>query len=189
MVGAAGGGFRTVDRAPTTNNCASIESLHREDPMTDSSLAPAASEAVPEVAPEAAPEAVSEQMPVPLKPHRYPLWLVGVAAIVVGAVIYSATLAPPYIHAQLTMWRADAALAKGDRPTAEADYRDVLRIFPTSRSVRLEMAILLLADRDVERQNEGLTYLEDMKLGKSEWARVSAVLPERFRGLFHTVKK
>jgi hypothetical protein len=35
----------------------------------------------------------------PLKPHRYLIWLLGFAALVVAAVAYSATLIPPYFEA------------------------------------------------------------------------------------------
>jgi hypothetical protein len=126
---------------------------------------------------------------VPLKPHSYPIWLVGVAALVVAAAAYSATLAPPYLSAQFSMWRGEAALNKGDRAAAEAHYLEVLQAFPASKPARIEIAIALLGDSAEAQQQRGLAYLEGVELDKYEWRRVGAVLPARFRDQFHTVTK
>jgi hypothetical protein len=126
---------------------------------------------------------------VPLKPHSYPLWLVAVAFLVAGAVVYSAVLVPPYLGAYASMRRAEAALEKGDRTAAETQYLDVLRAFPTSKSARIEIAVILLADPAETRQQRGLDYLAGIELDKYEWRRVSAVLPERFQDRFQIVKK
>ncbi len=127
--------------------------------------------------------------PVPLKPHSYPLWLVAVAFLVAGAVAYSAIIVPPYLRAQNTLWRAEAALEKGDRAAAEVQLLDVLRTFPTSKAARIDIAVMLFADPDKAQQERGLGYLSGIALDKHEWRRVSAVLPERFKDLFQTVKK
>jgi hypothetical protein len=126
---------------------------------------------------------------IPLKPHRYPLWLVAVALVVTGALVYSAILVPPYLGAYLTMRHAEGALAKGDRGAAQALFLDVLQAFPSSKSAHIEIAILLLADPAEAQQQRGLDYLNGINLDKYEWRRVSAVLPERFRNRFETVKK
>jgi len=126
---------------------------------------------------------------VPLKPHSYPLWLAAVAFLVACAVVYSAVLVPPYFGAYASMRRAEVALEKSDRAAAEAQYRDVLRAFPTSKSARMEMAIILLADPAEARQQRGLDYLAGIELDKYQWRRISAVLPARFQDRFQTVKK
>ncbi len=66
---------------------------------------------------------------------------------------------------------------------------EVLRAFPSSKSARIEIATLLLADPQEGQQLRGLDYLGGIELYKYEWQRVSAVLPERFRNRFETVKK
>jgi hypothetical protein len=48
---------------------------------------------------------------------------------------------------------------------------------------------MLLADPEKAQQERGLGYLGGIVLGKHEWKRVSAVLPERFKDQFETVKK
>jgi|ERR1700678_1734881 hypothetical protein len=131
----------------------------------------------------------SPEAPVPSKPHSYPLWLVAAALLVACAVVYSATLVPPYLGAYASMRRAGAALEKGDRVAAEVQFLDVLRAFPSSTSARIEIAIMLLADPAEARQQSGLDYLAGIKLDKYQWRRVSAVLPERFQDRFQTVKK
>jgi len=124
-----------------------------------------------------------------LAPHSYPLWLAAVAFLVACAVVYSAVLVPPYLGAYSSMRLAESALEKGDRAAAEAQLLDVLRAFPTSKSARIEIAIVLLADPAEARQQAGLDYLAGLKLDKYQWRRVSAVLPERFQDRFQTVKK
>jgi len=131
----------------------------------------------------------SSVAPAPLKPHRYPAWLVAFTALILGVVVYSATLIPPYLNAFVALRRAEAAVAAGDRATAEARLLDVLRVFPSSKAARIEMAVLLLADPSEARQRRGLDYLGGITLGRYEWQRVSAVLPENFRGAFSPVKK
>jgi hypothetical protein len=96
---------------------------------------------------------------------------------------------PPYLRAQNAMWRAEAALEKGDRGAAEVQLLDVLRAFPTSKPARIDLAVMLLADPDKAQQERGLGYLSGIVLDKREWRRVSAVLPERFRDQFERVKK
>jgi hypothetical protein len=127
--------------------------------------------------------------PAPLKPHHYPAWLVAFTALIFGAVVYSATLIAPYLDAFVALRRAEAAVAAGDRTAAEARLRDVLRLFPSSKAARIDMAVMLLADPSEAQQRRGLDYLAGITLGKSEWQRVSAVLPEKFRGAFTVTKK
>jgi hypothetical protein len=127
--------------------------------------------------------------PVPLKPHSYPVWLVAGAFLVAGAVAYSAIIMPPYLRAQNAMWRAEAAIEKGDRGAAELQLLDVLSTFPTSKRARIDIAVMLLADPEKAHQERGLGYLGGIVLDKHEWKRVSAVLPERFKDQFETVKK
>jgi hypothetical protein len=125
----------------------------------------------------------------PLKPHRHPAWLLAVSALVIGAVVYSATLIPPYLGALVAVRRAHEAIAAGDRTAAETQLLDVLRLVPSSKSARIDIAVLLLADPSEKRQRRGLDYLAGIKLDKYAWQRVSAVLPDKFRGVFTTVKR
>ncbi|HMA74766.1 MAG TPA: hypothetical protein VKP67_25230 [Xanthobacteraceae bacterium] len=127
--------------------------------------------------------------PVPLRPHRYPAWLVFFTALLLGAILYSATLIPPYLDAFVALHRAKAAVAAGDRAASEARLLDVLHAFPSSKPARIEIAVLLLANPAEAQQRRGLGYLEGIKLGKYEWQRVSAVLPEKFRNAFSPVTK
>jgi hypothetical protein len=126
--------------------------------------------------------------PIPLKPHRYPLWLLAFTTLVIGAVAYSATLIPPYFEAFVSLRRAEASSAT-DHAAAEAELLDVLRLFPSSKSARIDLAALLLADPSETQQRRGLDYLAGIKLDKYEWQRISAVLPEKFRGAFSSVKR
>jgi hypothetical protein len=122
----------------------------------------------------------------PLKPHRYPIWLLGFTALVVAAVVYSTTLITPYIEAMAALTHGHRAVGAKDRTAAEAYYLDVLRLVPSSKAARLELAILLLAEPSEARQRRGLDYLAGIKLDKHDWQRVGAVLPDKFRGAFTT---
>jgi len=122
--------------------------------------------------------------PTQLKPHRYPAWLLAFAALVIGAVVYSATLIPPYLEAFVALRRAHADIAAKDRTAAEAQLLSVLQLVPSSKSARIDIAVLLLADPSEAQQRRGLNYLSGIKLDKYEWPRVSAVLPDKFRSAF-----
>jgi hypothetical protein len=127
--------------------------------------------------------------PTPLKAHRYPAWLLGFASLVVAAVVYSATLIPPYFNAAVALTHGHWAVGAKDRTAAEAYYLDVLQLVPSSKAARLELAILLLAEPSEARQRRGLYYLTGIKLDKHDWEKVSAVLPDKFRGAFTTTSK
>ena len=133
--------------------------------------------------------AASPVAPAPLVPHRYPVWLVAFTALILGAVVYSATLIPPYLDAFVALRRAEAASAAGNRAASESRLLDVLRVFPSSKAARIDVAVLLLADPSDAQQRRGLAYLDGITLGKYQWKRVSDVLPEKFRGAFSPVKK
>jgi hypothetical protein len=133
--------------------------------------------------------AASPVGPIPLKPHRYPAWLLAFTALVIGAFVYSATLITPYVKAFVALRRAEAAISARDRTVAEARLLDVLRLFPSSKSARVGIAVLLVADPSETQQRRGLDYLDGIKLNKYEWQRVSAVLPEKFRDAFISVER
>jgi hypothetical protein len=127
--------------------------------------------------------------PTPLMAHRYPAWLLGFTALVFAAVAYSATLIPPYLEAAVALTHGHRAVGAKDRTAAEAYYLDVLRLLPSSKAARLELAILLLAEPSEAQQRRGLDYLTGIKLDKHDWEKVSAVLPDKFRGAFTTTSK
>ena len=134
-------------------------------------------------APNAAPPARLE----PLPRHRYPAWLVVAGAAIIAATIYSAILVPSYLNAFRAIRSAEAAQARGDRALAESKLLEALRIAPTSKSARIELATLLLGDPAADVQQRGLSYLVGLKLDRGEWQRIEAVMPSEYRDLFQTV--
>jgi tetratricopeptide (TPR) repeat protein/dienelactone hydrolase len=118
----------------------------------------------------------------PLKPHQYPAWLIGFAVVIICAVAYSAILIPPYLSAFIALRRGEAAIAAGNRAEAEARLEDAVRLVPSSKAARLEIAVVLLGDPSPAQQDRGLDYLVGLKLKTYEQQRVTAVLPERLRG-------
>jgi hypothetical protein len=95
-------------------------------------------------------------------------------------------LVPPYLEAFVAVRRAHVALTAGNHAAAETYLLDALRWLPSSKAARIEIAVLLLADPSEAQQRRGLDYLAGIKLGKYEWPRVSAVLPDKFRNAFTT---
>jgi hypothetical protein len=134
------------------------------------------------------PSADAPDTDVPLKPHRYPAWLIGSVALIICAVIYSAILIPPYLGAFKALRHGEAAAAAGARAEAEASLGDALRLVPSSKAARIEIAVLLFADPSPARQDRALEYLEGVELDRYQWSRISAVLPERFRTVFTTIR-
>jgi hypothetical protein len=113
--------------------------------------------------------------PTSLKPHRYPAWHLAFTVLVIAAVTHSATLIPPYLEAFIGLCRAQAAVTAGNPTAAEAHLLEVLRLVPSSKFARIDIAVLLLADSSGAQQLRVLDYLTGIKLDKYELQRVSAV--------------
>src|SRR5215468_8880236 len=77
---------------------------------------------------------------VPLRPHRYPAWLVASGIAIVAATVYSLVLLPSYLHAFCSVRRAEAAQARGDRALAERSFLEALHFVPSSKEARIGLA-------------------------------------------------
>jgi hypothetical protein len=137
----------------------------------------------------AAPIAAQPGRRDPLPRHRYPAWLVAAGLSIIVATTYSATLLPSYLNAFCAIRIAEAAHARGDRSLAESKLLEALRIVPSSKSARIELAVVLFENPATDVQRRGLGYLQGITLDKAEWRRIDAVLPSEFRDYFQTVRE
>src|SRR5262249_14730303 len=118
---------------------------------------------------------------VPLRPHRYPAWLVASGIAIVAATVYSLVLLPSYLHAFCSVRRAEAAQARGDRALAGCSFLEALHFVPSSKEARIGLAILLFQDPAEAAERRGLAYLDGVSVDNDEWNRIAAAVPKELR--------
>lgn len=125
----------------------------------------------------------------PLKPHSYPLWVKLFGIIIVIATFYSLFLVPTYIVASKNLNAAGKAYASQDYNEALKLYIKVLDTVPSSKTARIGAAETIFSNDKKDDDEFGLILLEEVKLDKYEWKRISKVIPTKYQGLFGKVKK
>lgn len=120
----------------------------------------------------------------PLKPHHYPLWIIGFALVIVGACGYASLSLPAYFTTARMFAAAKHLDAAGRHAEAEPGLRAVLQRSPGSRKARLALAKALFSDDDPGNDVEALQLLAGLKLTKSEWDEISPFMPETYRRMF-----
>jgi hypothetical protein len=126
---------------------------------------------------------------VPLRPHRYPAWLVASGIAIAIATAYSVVLLPSYLHAFYAVRRAEAAQAQGDRALAERSLLEALRFVPSSKETRIELAIVLFQDPSEEVQRRGLDYLYGLTVDNQEWKSITAAVPKKLRDYLQLMRQ
>ena len=121
------------------------------------------------------------QSPVLVARHRYPIWLVVFTVLVVYLIINSLILVPPYWDAARELHRGEQQMKLGDRGGAEATFSKILQRFPTSKSTRMNMAVLLFSSPSEVDNQKAVGILDDVRLQKDDWKRLSAVMPAKYR--------
>ena len=126
--------------------------------------------------------------PEPVRPFRYPLWIVLFAAAVLAAAGYAALSLPVYVPAARAFKEAKRLDASGDHAGAEGLFRTVLAVAPQSKNARIAMAKALFADGDPTHAQEAMQLLVGIEIDKSDWQELKAVMPPEYQAQFHTKK-
>jgi hypothetical protein len=96
---------------------------------------------------------------------------------------------PPYYRAARLVQRAETLAARGQDKSAVDFFTNALEITPSSKRARLGIALSYFRSPDDEDHKKGLEALEGLALERSEWDKLSAVMPAEYRSLFTDVEK
>lgn len=124
----------------------------------------------------------------PLERFGYPVWLKGIAAVVILAFVYALLLLPPYYRAGCDLRQGFKAASEGNTRVAVSELLAVLKLAPGSERARVELAILCFQQTDEGIRRAGLSYLAGMKIRHEDWDRVAAVMRSEFQAYFYDVK-
>lgn len=124
----------------------------------------------------------------PLPKHKYPLWILIFAFIVTTFVLYSIVFLPKYISAVKILHSAQTAYQNKDYEKAIQLYQQVLVKVPSSEEAKLGAAETIFANGDISDDPEGLSLLEGITLGKTDWDRFTKVMPNEYQQYFQKIK-
>lgn len=124
-----------------------------------------------------------------LRPYQYPLWVLFVCALVALAMYSSLTAAPLRVRALANTWKAEAAEAAIDYPTAVEFYRRALSIDATSRDARVGLAACLFSKHSEQDAAEAMKLLVGLTLDDQDWRRLTKQMPAEYQARFERVRK
>ncbi len=124
-----------------------------------------------------------------IAPHNYPLWIMLFAAAIICMLFYSALSFPRYYTAMSELKSAEHFYKLKNYSEAIRRYRNVLDIVPTSDNARIGAAEAIFANSDKSDDGEGLALLQNIKLNKSRFARISKVMPSEYQQYFKNSKR
>jgi hypothetical protein len=127
--------------------------------------------------------------PEPMPPHRYPPWLIACAAAVLLAAIYSLAIVPGYFRAARLLRRSQHEIADGRLDAAKEHLEGVLKVVPTSKTARIELAIVTFRNPSPSEHLKALGYLEGLEIDKSDMERLRKAMPDEYQRFFTTKKK
>lgn len=133
-------------------------------------------------------EPMAEAEPFPEYPQlgafNYPWWVILLGLAVLVAFGYSLLSLPHNIVLARELAAAGRLDTAHDYAGAEAHYAVLLADMPESKAARIGMAHAQFADADAANDLQALTLLTDLKLDRSEWEDLEAVMPEAYRAQF-----
>ena len=127
--------------------------------------------------------------PPALPPHRYPAWIWIMGLGIVAALVVALMQLPPYYRAAALVRRAEALAGRGDNNNALALFTEALEITPSSKRIRLGLAMSYFRSPEDEDHKRGLEALQGITLEKDEWEKLSAIMPAAYRNFFTDVRR
>lgn len=124
-----------------------------------------------------------------LQPHKYPVLIKIIGALVIGLFLYSLYLVPQYFTASKNLKKGENFLNQRNYTEAIISLEKVVEQVPSSKKAKILLAIAYFSNSDIEDDQNGIYHLQDITLYKSDWNKVSAVMPEEYQELFNTINK
>jgi len=143
-----------------------------------------------ELSPVAAESIVPEQRErEALQPHKYPVWVISFASLVILSFLYSLFLIPKYLITSKKLNYGNAAYQMGKYADAIEAYSSVLKLVPSSKVARMKIAEAYFSN-DNEMDNErGIYYLEGLSLNDNEWNHLKTIIPKEYEQRFVEVSR
>jgi hypothetical protein len=110
---------------------------------------------------------------------------VGIVAVLVA----SLRQLPPYYRAAVLESRGDSFAEHGQQKRAVESYTQALELAPGSESARVGLAIVYFKSPAEEDHKKALKVLGGLTIEKSDWEKLTAVMPKDYLRFFHDVKK
>jgi hypothetical protein len=120
--------------------------------------------------------------PAVVQPHTYPLWVVGAAALVVVAALYSFSHLQLLVDATGSLRAGQKALAARDYSSATVQLETAHEDFPSSRKATIYLAT---AEFGLGNNQAALGLIGGMKFTRSEWATLTQTMPTSIQALYH----
>ena len=123
----------------------------------------------------------------PLQPFKYPKLIHIVGVIVLGLLLYSFYIIPPYFAAAANLKRGEDFLNQRNYSEAIMSFKKAVDQVPSSVEAKVLISIAIFSDNDLGNDMDGIYYLQYVYLDDSDWTKVSAVMPEEYKGFFNTI--
>jgi len=124
-----------------------------------------------------------------LQPHKYPVFIKIIGAVVIGLFLYSLYLVPLYFTASKNLKKGENFLNQRNYTKAIISLEKVVEQVPSSKEAKILLAIAYFSNSDTEDDQNGIYHLQDITLYESDWNKVSAVMPEEYQELFNTINE
>jgi hypothetical protein len=118
-----------------------------------------------------------------LTPHDYPLWVRACAAFIGMLLVVALWRLPPYYRSAKLVRNAGRAAQMGNTRSAIGLYQAALLTTPTSETAKIGLAATYFQSGDRAEGVKALELIRDIPLAKSDWERLSKVMPPEYQKL------
>jgi hypothetical protein len=115
----------------------------------------------------------------PLRAHRYPIWLLAVACLLMVSVLYSLQLLPNYYSASRLVDRAETADAAQQIGEAVELLERAATLVPDSKKIQVHLAYEYFKLPGDAAHEKAMGALYGLDLSKDEMAKLRSVMPSQ----------
>ena len=130
-------------------------------------------------------EAASPTLP----PHQYPAWVCLIGLAIVAALVVALIQLPPYYRAAKLLRLGEVSAEEGRHGSAVEAFRSALELTPSSRRVRIGLAVSYFKSQKDADHKKGLEAVQGMILEYSERLRLLDAAPPGYVHLLPDIKK
>jgi hypothetical protein len=124
------------------------------------------------------------QLPPALKRHSYPFGLQAFVAVIAVVFFFSLRMLPPYLACGRLLTQATIAEENHNYSQAGDLLLAALKKVPSSKRVRIELALLWFEHGSQDDKEAALGVLEGVLIDEDDWNRIRPVLPREYLRYF-----
>ncbi|HLO84630.1 MAG TPA: hypothetical protein VK203_06400 [Nostocaceae cyanobacterium] len=114
-------------------------------------------------------------------PHKYPLWVTVLGAVVFASLLYSLIFVPKYFVASKELKIGQEAYKNRQYTEAIKNYEAVLVKIPSSQEAKISLAEVYFTKGQPADIEKGESYLKGLILDKSDVQRLAKAIPEKYK--------